>query len=148
MWSLPTPLSVYNLSVALHDRLPPELSDMVYAHILDGETMKEVVQAHSNSWDPYQGHTETTDAWPEFLKPKYLDSGVTNELVQAFCKHNEDFRSKDCTLDRLLSHRVFRTPITLGTSVISALTLQLSSSMTEETFGRRYYEAVYKPLET
>jgi hypothetical protein len=133
---------VYDLSVALLTRLPREIRDQVYAQIPDCEAMKEVVATYSNSWDLVQGPTAATDAWPEFLKPNVLDTQVKNEIVQAFCERNRGFRAEDFRLWRLLSHPVFGTPITLGASVISSLTVKVSIFHCEEFISENFFKSL------
>jgi hypothetical protein len=133
---------VYDLSVALLTRLPREIRDQVYAQILDCEAMKEVVATYCNSWDLVQGPTAATDAWPEFLKPNVLDTQVKNEIGQAFCERNRSFRAEDFRLWRLLSHPVFGTPITLGASVISSLTVKVSIVHCEDFLSGNFFKSL------
>jgi hypothetical protein len=139
-----TIISVYDLSVALLARLPREIHDQVYSQILNYETMKEVVVAHSNSWDLGKGPTDATDTWPEFLKLNALDTQVTNEIVQVFCERNRKFRTEEFRLQQYLSHPVFGTPIILGTSVISSLAVELDITHREELL----FQLVFKPLKS
>jgi hypothetical protein len=72
-----------------------------------------------------------------------------NEIVQAACERNLEFRAELITLQRLLSHPIFSTSITLGTSVISSLAVYLrSAQVTIQYNGKPVYESMLAPLRT
>lgn len=114
------------LTKAIRERLPREIRDIIYLHLLDDETITEV---HNTALEATIGRIYWLDpqaAWPHFLKRNAIDQDILVEIVQAFCAHNKHFIVHEPNRIWLfLETRYFNTNVTLWNTVFSCLTLEI-----------------------
>jgi hypothetical protein len=116
-------LSLFRLTYALQAKLPCELRDIVYNHVFDANTMREVHDYVFGSLDMKMDMIEVPlSSWPLYLYGGYTDEHIRVELIRYFCEHDPHLAVQHPRdLGALLRKEILASGIRLEHCALSAL---------------------------
>jgi hypothetical protein len=116
-------LSLFRLTYALQTKLPRELRDIIYNHVFDAPTMREIHDYVFGSLDMKMDMIDVPlSSWPLYLYGGYTDEQIRLELIQYFCEHDPHLTVQHPRdLGALLRKDIFASGIRLEQCAISAL---------------------------
>jgi hypothetical protein len=116
-------LNLFRLTYALQAKLPRELCDIVYNHVFDAYTMREVYDYIFGSLDMKMDMMDVPlSSWPFYLYGGYTDEQIRLELIRYFCEHDPHLAVQHPRdLGALLKKDILASGIRLEHCAISAL---------------------------